>query len=79
MITDAHSTLGVEASQENFQEMWEGICERRVKVKRKDQSSGLNKPRREGDKLMGQAAGEPSKAELPQSVTQFFIRGPGEV
>jgi hypothetical protein len=35
---------------------------------------------REGDKLMGQAAGEPSKAELlPQSATQFFIRGPGEV
>lgn len=35
---------------------------------------------REGDKLMGHAAGEPSKAELlPQSATQFFIRGPGEV
>lgn len=35
---------------------------------------------RDGDKLMGQAAGEPSKAELlPQSATQFFIRGPGEV
>lgn len=29
---------------------------------------------------MGHAAGEPSKAELvPQSATQFFIRGPGEV
>lgn len=45
-----------------------------------DLPMGLLTITREGDKLMGHAAGEPSKAELvPQSATQFFIRGPGEV
>jgi hypothetical protein len=45
-----------------------------------DLPMGVLTSTRKGDKLMAQAAGEPGKAELmPQSATQFFLRGPGEV
>jgi hypothetical protein len=47
---------------------------------RYDLPMGVFTVTREGDKLMGHAAGEPSKAELvPLSPTRFAIPGPGEV